>query len=211
MDRYDLVLDIVRHPENYDSEQLEEIFSDNETRRIYNLLCKVESSAKRSKNVDVEAEWIKFRANRLGRHVQMSRRFNNRAASVVIVTVLSIAAVVAGIVVTNVVVDSNPETAGSEYQEAAGTVIPADTLSETKNVVEIRRKPVLFEDVALETIMDEVAAEYDVSVVFKNETAAQLHLYYTFDPSLPLDEIVEQLNTFERINIVFGNGTLIIE
>ena len=35
MDKYELVLDIIEHPDKYTSEQLQEIMSDPETRKIY--------------------------------------------------------------------------------------------------------------------------------------------------------------------------------
>ena len=44
MDKYDLVLDIVEHPEKYTSEQLAEIMSDPDTKEGYNMLCKVDSA-----------------------------------------------------------------------------------------------------------------------------------------------------------------------
>ena len=45
---------------------------------------------------------------------------------------------------------------------------------------------------------------------FYNKDAASLHLYYKFDPSLQLNEVVEQLNTFEQINIKKNDNTLTI-
>ena len=53
MDKYELVLDIVEHPEKYTSEQLAEIMSDPETREIYNLLCKTDSAIEANEEVDI--------------------------------------------------------------------------------------------------------------------------------------------------------------
>lgn len=58
MDKYELVLDIVEHPEKYTSEQLAEIMSDPETREIYNQFCKTESAIDANEEVDVDAEWF---------------------------------------------------------------------------------------------------------------------------------------------------------
>ncbi|MFA4087158.1 MAG: DUF4974 domain-containing protein, partial [Paramuribaculum intestinale] len=71
--------------------------------------------------------------------------------------------------------------------------------------------PVMFENEPLEKIMKEVAGAYGVDVRFDNREAALLHLYYKFDPSLPLTEIVEQLNTFEQINIKHNGNILTID
>ena len=69
----------------------------------------------------------------------------------------------------------------------------------------------MFEDEPLETIMKEVAATYEVEVMLNNKETASLHLYYRLDPSQPINEVVEQLNTFERINIRQDGNTLIID
>ena len=60
MDKYELVLGIVEHPEKYTSEQLAEIMSDPETKEIYNQLCKVDSAIEADKEIDVDAEWEDF-------------------------------------------------------------------------------------------------------------------------------------------------------
>lgn len=52
-----------------------------------------------------------------------------------------------------------------------------------------------------EDIMKAVSANYGVDVVFNNKEAATLHLYYRLDPSLTIDEVISQLNTFEQIDI----------
>ena len=71
--------------------------------------------------------------------------------------------------------------------------------------------PVMFEDESLEKIVREIAEAYGVEVRFDNIDAASLHLYYKFNPLLPLDEIVEQLNTFEQINIARQDNLLIVD
>ena len=42
--KYDLVFDLIEHPENYTSEQLAKILSDPETREFYRLLCLTDSA-----------------------------------------------------------------------------------------------------------------------------------------------------------------------
>ena len=56
MDKYELVLDIVEHPEKCTSGQLAEIMSDPETREIYNLLCKTESAIEANEEVEVDVD-----------------------------------------------------------------------------------------------------------------------------------------------------------
>ena len=63
MDKYDLVLDIIEHPENYTSEQLAELLGEPEMREIYNLLCKTDSAIEASRDIDVDVEWEGFAQN----------------------------------------------------------------------------------------------------------------------------------------------------
>ena len=72
-------------------------------------------------------------------------------------------------------------------------------------------EPVMFEDGSLEEIMKAISTTYGVQFTFNNVEAAALHLYYRLDPSLPLDEVISQLNTFEQINIRLNGDTLTID
>ena len=95
------------------------------------------------------------------------------------------------------------------------TILPTAATSKGEEVLTDSAKvdtiPVLFEDEALETIMKTVADRYGVKVTFRTKEVAALHLYYRFNPALPLEKIVSQLNTFERINITRKENALIIE
>lgn len=212
MDKYELVLDIIEHPENYTPERLTEIMSDRETREIYNILCKTDSAVAANKGVDVDAEWDEFARKH---NVRRRRRFlwpGNRAVSIVAITCTSIVAVAAGIAITVAINDNRPEPIPNDV-----TVTPTvesmsrNTVTMSDDTVRIAKEPVMFEDEPLETIMKEVAATYGVEVMLNNKETASLHLYYRLDPSQPINEVVEQLNTFERINIRQDGNTLIID
>lgn len=71
MDKYDLVLDIIEHPENYTSEQLAELLGEPEMREMYNLLCKTDSAIEASRDIDVDVEWEGF-AQKHGRRPRLS-------------------------------------------------------------------------------------------------------------------------------------------
>lgn len=212
MDKYERVLDIIEHPENYSSEQLEEILSDRETRDIYRALCKAESALQSDKEIDVEAEWKDF-SQKIAFKPRGHRwlGFGSRAASIAAVICTSIVAIAAGIAVSVTVSERETE----QEPEAYMTILPTAATSKGEEVLTDSAKvdtiPVLFEDEALETIMKTVADRYGVKVTFRTKEVAALHLYYRFNPALPLEKIVSQLNTFERINITRKENALIIE
>lgn len=212
MDKYELVLDIMEHPGNYTSDRLAEILSDSEIREIYNILSKTESALKTVEDADVDSEWADFSAKH-----PMSRRprfmwSGSRAASIAAIVGTSIVAVAAGIAVNVAVVDHNPEPIDDSVIVAPAVAAMTDgTIITRDDSVKGSIVPVMFEDESLEKIVREIAEAYGVEVRFDNIDAASLHLYYKFNPLLPLDEIVEQLNTFEQINIARQDNLLIVD
>lgn len=212
MDKYDLVLDIIEHPEKYTSEQLAEIMSEPETREIYNLLCKTESVIKGYEEPDVSAEWENFSNSRLVRPRRLFSWFGSRAASITAIVGSSIAAVAAGIAVTVSVIEHKSEPIAENATVAPSVAtVSADTITGNADTVSVSLTPVMFEDEPLEIIMREVAKVYGVEVKFDNKDVATLHLFYKLDPTLPLCEVIEQLNTFEQINIRRNGNTLTID
>ncbi len=146
----------------------------------------------------------------------LARRFfgvGSRAASIAIIVFTSLVAVAAGIAVTVAVIDHKATPVANEIQKAAPLPVgmsvqraTADADSEEQDLT-----PVMFEDEPLEVIMNKIASVYGVDVKFNNQEVASLHLYYKLDPALPLQEVVEQLNTFEQINISQNGDTLTVD
>ena len=214
MDKYELVIDIIEHPERYSSKDLEEIFSDPDTRNIYDVLCKADSAVEAQVEVDVEAEWKSFaRKTAFRRGGNLMR--GNRAASIAAIIFTSIVAVAAGIAVTVGVSDhGNKSQSPVMNAETPMAIASEEKIIETDSVTVrngVETKILLFENEPLTTIMDHIAEIYDVKVEFGNEDVAGLHLYYTLDPSLTLEEVVDQLNNFESIDITYNGNTLIID
>ena len=212
MDKYDLVLDMIEHLENYTSEQLAELLAEPETREIYNLLCKTDSAIEASRGIDVDAEWECF-AQKRGRRPRLSYLWRgSRAASIAAIVGSSVLAVAAGIAVTVAVVTHKLEPVAKEAT-IVSTAMPATTedIITPADTVRSLSEPMMFENEPLEAIIKEVAAAYGVEVKFNNREVASLHLYYKLDTSLPLKEVVEQLNTFEQINIKQDGNILNID
>lgn len=216
MDKYDIVLDLIEHPAKYTPERIAEILSDPEAREIYNLLCKADSTlASTDAEVDVDAEWEKF--SRLHKKPKFQFLWSgSRAASIAAIAFTSLAAVAIGITVAvksfapkpqpiEVAAESSVETPATMY----GTT-GKDSTVVTEEVAAINT-PVVFEDASLEEILSRVAEVHGATVEYKKPETAQLHLYYKFDPAIPLNETVEQLNTFEQIDIRIEGKTLIVD
>lgn len=213
IDKYDLVFDIIEHPDRYTAEQLAEIMSDPETKEIYTLLCKTDSAAEAHKRrVDVDAEWRSFADRHLrSRRPKFALFAQNRAASIATFALTSLAAVAVGIAVTVSVTDNshNTDLTGPEQAATTATSVSSDSIKIRTDSV--AAATILFDNATLRDIMDAVSKMYDVEVKFVNNDAASLRLYFKLNPGHSLDETVERLNTFEQINITVNGSTLTID
>lgn len=214
MDKYELLLDVIEHPENYPAEKIKDMLSDPETREIYNLLCKTKSALNPDTPADADAEWTEFRR----RHNPTLRQrylgwFGSRAASIAVITGTAVMAIAAGITITISVRDAKYTSATKEIKVNTLSHLAAassDSIAAEPDTIKRDLTPVMFENESLGVIMNRVATIYSVEIRFNNMHASSLHLYYRLDPALPLDEIVSQLNTFEQINIKRNDNILTI-
>ncbi|MDE7125020.1 MAG: DUF4974 domain-containing protein [Muribaculaceae bacterium] len=205
IEKYDLVLDTIEHPDKYTVESLNEILSDPEAREIYNLLCMADSVIKADKYIDVDAEWKDFSKKYDACRHRSFLWFSGRAATIAAIVCSSLMAVAATIAVTVAVTGHIPESANDNITESK---VPPATVGIQPDTVKKITYPVMFEDESLDSIMQSISSSYGVDVIFNNKKSASLRLYYRLDPTLPLDEVISQLNTFNQINIR-RNGNII--
>lgn len=209
MDRYELVLDIVEHPEKYSPERLNELLSEPDTKEIYNLVCRLRSSMSDRKSVNVDEEWQNFVSQHSHRKIKFMW-LSGRAASIAILLMSSIVAIAIGFSVKIAVFDSRSESEVTSDKVVESTTVTAstDTPADTATTI---TSPILFEDATLLEVMESVGKVYNVALRFNNRQTENLHLYYRLNPELTLEETIEQLNTFEQINIRIADKTLIID
>ena len=86
------------------------------------------------------------------------------------------------------------------------TSLPADTVKADTIPVE----PYVFNNVPLDSMLTTIAAAYGVGVEFENEAARQLRLHFVWKREDSLSRVVEKLNTFEAVNIVEEDKTLVV-
>lgn len=216
MDKYDIVLDLIEHPYKYTPERIEEILSDPETKEIYNMLCKTGSTfASNDAKVDVDAEWQAFCTT----HKKSKFRFpwgGCRAASIATISFATLAAVAFGITIAVKTFEptTQPIEVATESNTAKEISTPQSINKDSTEVAEenaLPNNPILFVDASLEEILSQVAEIHGVIVEYNKPETAQLHLYYKFDPTIPLKETVEQLNSFEQINIRINGKKIIVD
>ena len=155
----------------------------------------------------IDEEWTKFEAEHFGNKERKIRPpFFKIAAMFVGVLMLS------GITYAAVHLISN------SLQEAQGqrteAIVDTKTQKSSHELAEqdsTLMRPVVYENVELATILDDIATFYQVEPVFKKEDSKHIRLYFTWNKKQTLDNIIDTFNKFERIHITRYDKILIIE
>ena len=86
------------------------------------------------------------------------------------------------------------------------TSLPADTVQADTISVE----PYIFNNVPLDSMLTAIATAHGVGVEFENEAARHLRFHFVWKREDSLSRVVEKLNTFEAVNIVEEDKTLVV-
>ena len=220
MNKTDLLLQMMEQPQHYTAEEWQEILADEECRELYTLISKTRSAidathADQEVTDDmIDAEWQRLsdeKRKATGRRVSGNEVRNEKFS------LLKFAAMFVGILMlsgiafaaihiashynapkeqeTKVIKNSQPSTSSPQLAEPDTIVAP---------------QPKLYDNVPLGEIFEELSGYYNVKVVYQNEDAPRLRLFYQWKPEYTLEKVVEMLNNFEWIQIQTENDTLFI-
>jgi hypothetical protein len=189
-DKIEQMLRAMEHPEEFTDEELETLFQDQEVRDCYEAALKAEQAfAARRQQPEQQTKVV-----------AMSPRLWFRVAAAFIGLVMLSSIVYA------IIIGTSAKTSPKEQ------VMNQPTKPLTEQVVSLPADTTLtFENTELDSIVNRIAGHYHVDVDFRNETASHLRLYTKWSPSEQLEQVVERLNAFEKVDIKIENHTLTIE
>ena len=203
-DKIRLLLDMHEHPENYTDEQLAAMLDDEMQEHM--------ATAKRAMTdipePDVDAEWQRFEQEHFA--PAHNRRWLKVAAMIAGVLMLSAFTYAA----IQAVRAHQPEIQQPLTEQVEKTDAPVATSSpaEAERIDSVSTgQPVTFDNVALETIVGDIAARHQMQVEFRNEDARALRFYFVWQPDEDLDAALERLNLFESVNISKEGNTIVVE
>ena len=205
-----MLFDMQEHPDKYTDEQMEHLLADEEVKEFLRDLAMARMVGKKAtpKKVDVDKAWKEF----------SNGSYRNRmkiAASIVGIIFLSGVAlaavqngwlnfstsdkVVDNKVMTEQIVPSN--TLANDSLKAM-TVEPTDSLD---------MKPVVFDNAELGTVLMQMADFYNVKVEYMNANTQHVRLFFNWNKTKTLEQNMELLNAFDRIQIEYVEGILIVK
>ena len=201
-----MLFDMQEHPDKYTDEQIEHLLTDEEVKEFLRDLAMARMAGKKAtpKKVDVDKAWKEF----------SNGSYRNR---------MKIAASIVGIIFLSGVVQNgwfklsssdkvvedktvtqqiaNPKQLANDSLKAI-TTEPKDSLN---------MNPVVFDNAELGTILMQMADFYHVKVEYMNANTQHVRLFFNWNKTKTLEQNMELLNAFDRIQIEYVEGILIVK
>ena len=86
--------------------------------------------------------------------------------------------------------------------------LPTDTV---KTDTTANAKPIVFDNVALDKMLPQIASYYNKEVEFQNEEARSLRFYFVWKQDETLDVVLHRLNLFESITVELKSDKIVVE
>ena len=203
------LLEMLDNPEAYTEQEIQDIINrDEDTRETYRMMAEAKRSSRQhqaNKPIDVAAAWQKF--NQKIQPQQHSFDWMKIAASFIGVLFVSGIAF-AAIQIVRYTQQNTPKT-----EEVVNTPKPADyTPTDTLTTDTIAApQPIIYDNIPLEKMLPEIAAHYDAKVTFANDEARQLRFRFVWNPQKGIDQVVSDLNQFERLTVTLKDNQITVE
>ena len=177
--------------ERYNEEQLEQMLEDTNI-----------------PTPDTEKEWQRFQARTKAPKQMKQRRTPMQWAAMLIaiaaISGISYAAIhhfVLSETAKETSAVASPSLATDSARQAAPVTEATDSVRQTRN----------FNNVQLETIMNQLNKDFGIKVVFNNENARKIRLYLSWEADDKLQDIVNRINHFEKVHLTLSDETITIE
>ena len=214
------LLELQEHPEQVTDEQLQQALDDPQMRELVEQMAFAKRTFKneelQAEKLDVEGEWEKFAADHYGEDNNgktnfslFALHFKKIAASFVGVLLVSGMAF-AAIHIVRMVSSQKAETVQVKHPTSykPSTALPADTVkTDTMTTME----PVVFDNVPLEKMLNEIAVYYHAEVSFMNDDACQLRFHFVWKREDGLRHAIDKLNRFESLSVRLDENKIIVE
>lgn len=205
-----MLFDMQEHPDKYTDEQMEHLLADEEVKEFLRDLAMARMAGKKAtpKKVDVDKAWKEF----------SNGSYRNRmkiAASIVGIIFLSGMALAA---VQNGWLNFSTSDKVVDNKAMAEQIVPSNTLTNdsikamtVEPTDSLDMKPVVFDNAELGTILMQMADFYHVKVEYMNANTQHVRLFFNWNKTKTLEQNMELLNAFDRIQIEYADGTLIVK
>lgn len=232
--KWDMLLDLLEHPEKYSETQKDELLGDEEVNELYQQLVETRQSLDFAKSKEkmkmpsIDAEWEKLKEEK-----QQKEEMSQNAETQQIAKLFSlwspmrkVAAVAAVLVVSGITFAAihlvtrshqasdkhNTELVASQKDSIQQVSAPQKSnIEEKTDSASLAQLPLVYENAELQNILTPIAGHFHLQVTYQNESARHIRLFLQLEKNMSLDDIIELMNHFEKVNIRHEGQTLIVE
>ena len=237
--KWDLLLDLLEHPEKYSETEKDELLGDEEVNELYQQLVETRQSLDFAKSKEgmkmpsIDAEWEKLKYEMKLKEKQQKDETKQNAETQQTAKQLplwspmrKVAAVAAVLVVSGITFAAihlvtrshqasdkhNIELVASHKDSIQQVSAPQKSnIEEKADSASLAQLPLVYENAELQNILTPIAGHFHLQVTYQNESARHIRLFLQLEKNMSLDDIIELMNHFEKVNIRHEGQTLIVE
>lgn len=237
--KWDMLLDLLEHPEKYSETQKDELLGDEEVNELYLQLVETRQSLDFGKSKEemkmpsIDAEWEKLKDEMKLKEMQQKEEMSQNAETQQTAKLFplwspmrKVAAVAAVLVVSGITFaaihlvtrshqpsdKNNTELVASRKDSIQQVSAPQKSnIEEKTDSASLAQLPLVYENAELQNILTPIAGHFHLQVTYQNESARHIRLFLQLEKNMSLDDIIELLNHFEKVNIRHEGQTLIVE
>ena len=244
--KWDMLLDLLEHPEKYSETQKDELLGDEEVNELYQQLIETRQSLDFAKSKEgmkmpsIDAEWEKLKdemklkeKKQLKEEKQQKEKMNQNSEIQQTAKLFplwspmrKVAAVAAALVVSGITFaaihlvtrshqasdKNNTELVASHKDSIQQVSAPQKSnIEEKTDSASLAQLPLVYENAELQNILTPIAGHFHLQVTYQNESARHIRLFLQLEKNMSLDDIIELMNHFEKVNIRHEGQTLIVE
>ena len=232
--KWDLLLDLLEHPEKYSETQKDELLGDEEVNELYQQLVETRQSLDFAKSKEkmkmpsIDAEWEKLKEEKQQKEEMSQNAETQQTAKLFPLwsPMRKVAAVAAVLVVSGITFaaihlvtrshqasdNNNTELVASQKDSIQQVSAPQKSnIEEKTDSASLAQLPLVYENAELQNILTPIAGHFHLQVTYQNESARHIRLFLQLEKNMSLDDIIELMNHFEKVNIRHEGQTLIVE
>lgn len=232
--KWDMLLNLLEHPEKYSETQKDELLGDEEMNELYQQLIETRQSLDFAKSKEemkmpsIDAEWEKLKEEKQQKEeMSQNAELQQTAKQLPLWSPMrKVAAVAAVLVVSGITFaaihlvtrshqasdNNNTELVASRKDSIQQVSAPQKSnIEEKTDSASLAQLPLVYENAELQNILTPIAGHFHLQVTYQNESARHIRLFLQLEKNMSLDDIIELLNHFEKVNIRHEGQTLIVE
>ena len=232
--KWDMLLNLLEHPEKYSETQKDELLGDKEVNELYQQLIETRQSLdfamskEKMKMPSIDAEWEKLKEEKQQKEEMSQNAETQQTAKLFSLwsPMRKVAAVAAVLVVSGITFaaihlvtrshqpsdNSNTELVASQKDSIQQVSAPQKSnIEEKTDSASLAQLPLVYENAELQNILTPIVGHFHLQVTYQNESARHIRLFLQLEKNMSLDDIIELMNHFEKVNIRHEGQTLIVE